>query len=265
MYKIKNKILIILSLVILFIPTIDTKAFFLITDIKVAPEIGIGANFEMFVPEKKLKDNKWLTKEKIDEFKIKAKTNFPFTIGLMVGYKFWFVEPEIGIKYHGKKKFELTNLFLFEENQIEIPLRINLHLSIIPSILGLKLIGGYKFNITSSTKFKVLAKDTVKKVFTDNKKILDSIDDLSASEKFPSKCGDIILGAGCTFPFGIYLNLLLNLPTDLLNYKDLKNKFNNLEAKKIDPREAGFSTIARLSTATFVELQLGFNLMKVIF
>ncbi len=262
----KNKIYAFLLSGLILIPNFNSKAFFLVTDIKVAPEIGIETNIATFISDTKLKENKWLTQEQVDKFKIKQKTNFPFTIGCMVGYRFFFVEPEIGFKYHSTKYYELTNLFKFEETQLEIPIRINLHLTLIPGFFGLKVIGGYKFNINKS-KYKVTVPKNITEIFGNNPNVKKNIDDISKEGKggSSSNSGDIILGAGLELPYGMYLNLLVNLPTDIFKIKEITSKLEKLKPEEVNPKDPDFYKSIRLITTTVVELQFGINLIKLIF
>lgn len=268
MNKIKNKIIASLLVCFILIPNIDSKALFLVSDIKVAPEISFGNNAAFLLKNEKIEIN-GLNSKNDKSLNTKIKTNFPFHFGIMFGYKLWFFEPEIGFKYPSKQYLELGDFFKYEEQFFEIPIRFNFIWSIIPSMFGLKFITGYKINIPLSGKFTVTTDNNLIQKLKDNygvdSKMLESIDNIKEVSNFPSGSGNIILGFGLDLPFGMYINSLVSIPTEIFSIVSEADKNKTSKEKSPNPADPIFIKGIRSITVAFYELQFGVDIMKIIF
>ena len=265
MNKIKNKIIASLLICFILIPSIDSKAFFLVSDIKVAPEISLGFNaISVLKTNKESMEKIGFNKNMIKDTTIKNST--PFSGGIMLGYKIWFFEPEIGFKFASTQYVELTDLYRIEEKFFEIPIRFNFVWNIIPSMFGLKFLIGYKINIPTSAKYEVKSKSKIIDKFGSSSPMLKSNDNLKSDSNYPSSSGSFLFGLGFCFPYGTYLNFHFSIPIDAksLTKEDL-DEIKNKKLEDIKPNDKIFVLPHRIVAAPLFVTTFGVDIMKIIF
>ncbi len=245
------------------LPINTSKALSILSDFRIAPEIYGGGAINSLSSSffKKKSEDFFLNSQKDDNLK----TSLCFGLGLMFGYDiFGIAIPEIGVRLQTARSFELGGMFAYEEKFVEIPIRLNLGISIIPFILKIRFVAGYKINIPYSATLTVKDKAKLKTKGFGN--INETKESMNKEKNFPSHSGDVTLGFGLTFPLDIYVNFIANIPVDIF-LNSLSGKWDEIKNKKIEkynPNEPEFIMFARYYSSPVFEVQVGINLMKVL-
>jgi hypothetical protein len=217
-------------------------------NMKAGVELGFGVPYGWLASEE---DNKKLN---IEGRQVNIKVNAHWRVGVVGGYGFPFLDDtlaiglDVGLFLGNKRKFEVSyehgkKLALLEAQYLHVPFALKL--VTFDKETGVQEGGltlGYELNILLSSKCSLSGR---------NNQALDQLESIAKSSKLG---GSIFLGGKIDLVAGCYLMGQFKFPiTDFLGFKDAHQ---NSDDAKI------FLHGMRIMDASFVELGLGFNIMK---
>ena len=180
-------------------------------------------------------------------------------LGLICGYNLPIggrstIGPEVGLGYNMTRKIKLPKWGVsIQEHYLKIPIGLKLTFPKKDDVVISGMVIGYEFDVLLSSKLEYSKSDSEVLPPSSFRKDRDLVEDIL---DLPGVTGSIFIDSTLDIPNGLYLVFRTRFPL-----QDLMGMMEH--EKAIKGLDKGFMHVARMNNTSWIEITLGFDIMKV--